>query len=344
VAVSGQTSVAASSGLGTAGTGSTAIGIGYGDSTPGWDFTNTYPWTAIAVPVNGNGSQPIVIGGPGEGTVGTGEQHTIPEGTVIEHGDLSGKGGIMHDATQIEFDPTGLTNTSATDVQNAIEDLDGAISSGGMTNPMTTQDDLIVGGASGAPGRLAKGTDGQVLTVDPTTHHLVWLDPTTGGATALDDLTDVDTTTTPPSDGDVLTYDNGSSLWVPAAPTGGGGGGATIQFPALKPGTPTYDFAGASLHADFAVASQIGTFTTAHVMTQGAEWGGSSVELQYSGQKGQIYVAHANTDFDFTVGGVFKAGFAGSWMFGIAALNSTGSGVGITSYNDGNAYLATISS
>lgn len=46
-----------------------------------------------------------------------------------------------------------------------------------FVNPMTTQDDLIVGGASGAPGRLAKGSDGQVLTVDPTTHHLIWATP-----------------------------------------------------------------------------------------------------------------------------------------------------------------------
>lgn len=36
--------------------------------------------------------------------------------------------------------------------------------SSGMTNPMTTQGDLIVGGASGAPGRLAAGTSGDVLT------------------------------------------------------------------------------------------------------------------------------------------------------------------------------------
>jgi hypothetical protein len=57
-----------------------------------------------------------------------------------------------------------------------------AVPSGtGLTNPMTTQDDLIVGGASGTPARLAKGTDGQVLTVDPTTHHLVWATPSGGG-------------------------------------------------------------------------------------------------------------------------------------------------------------------
>lgn len=36
-------------------------------------------------------------------------------------------------------------------------------SSSGMTNPMTTAGDIIVGGSSGTPGRLAKGTDGKVL-------------------------------------------------------------------------------------------------------------------------------------------------------------------------------------
>ncbi len=41
---------------------------------------------------------------------------------------------------------------------------------------LTTQDDIIVRDAS-APARLAKGSDGQVLTVDPTTHHLVWATP-----------------------------------------------------------------------------------------------------------------------------------------------------------------------
>ncbi len=42
---------------------------------------------------------------------------------------------------------------------------DGAFAAppGGLSNPMTTAGDLIVGGASGTPARLAKGTDGQVL-------------------------------------------------------------------------------------------------------------------------------------------------------------------------------------
>lgn len=37
--------------------------------------------------------------------------------------------------------------------------------SSGMENPMTTADDIIVGGVDGAPTRLAKGNEGQVLKV-----------------------------------------------------------------------------------------------------------------------------------------------------------------------------------
>lgn len=43
-----------------------------------------------------------------------------------------------------------------------------------MTNPMTAQDDIIIGGSSGSPSRLAKGTSGQVLSVNPS-GHLAWL-------------------------------------------------------------------------------------------------------------------------------------------------------------------------
>ena len=44
---------------------------------------------------------------------------------------------------------------------------DGAFASpaAGMTNPMTTAGDMIVGGASGAPGRVAAGTNGYVWTM-----------------------------------------------------------------------------------------------------------------------------------------------------------------------------------
>jgi len=39
-----------------------------------------------------------------------------------------------HDASAVSFDATGLSNTSATEVQTALEDLDGAITAGGASN------------------------------------------------------------------------------------------------------------------------------------------------------------------------------------------------------------------
>jgi hypothetical protein len=41
-------------------------------------------------------------------------------------------------------------------------------------NPMTTQDDLILAGSSGAETRLPKGSNGYALMIDPTTGHVVW--------------------------------------------------------------------------------------------------------------------------------------------------------------------------
>lgn len=50
---------------------------------------------------------------------------------------------------------------------------------GGMTNPMTTAGDLIVGGASGAPTRLGISTNGYVLTLASGVP--VWAAPSGGG-------------------------------------------------------------------------------------------------------------------------------------------------------------------
>jgi hypothetical protein len=47
-------------------------------------------------------------------------------------------------------------------------------------NPMIAEDDLIVGYTDGMPDRLGKGSDNQVLTVDPATHKVAWADPTSG--------------------------------------------------------------------------------------------------------------------------------------------------------------------
>ena len=57
--------------------------------------------------------------------------------------------------------------------------------SGGMSNPMTTQGDIIVGGASGTPTRLAKGTAGQVLAMNSDATGLEWTNAGGGGAEVI---------------------------------------------------------------------------------------------------------------------------------------------------------------
>jgi hypothetical protein len=104
------------------------------------------------------------------------------------------------------------------------------------TNPMTTQDDVIVGGASGAQTRLAKGADGQVLTVDPTTHHLVWATPSSGFTNPMTTKGDLiaaatgGTATRLPvgTDTQVLTADSTQTLGMKWAAGGGGGGGGAL--------------------------------------------------------------------------------------------------------------------
>ena len=56
-------------------------------------------------------------------------------------------------------------------------------SEAGMSNPMTTAGDIIVGGTSGAPTRLAKGTQGQVLSIGSS--GLEWANASSGGGTQL---------------------------------------------------------------------------------------------------------------------------------------------------------------
>jgi hypothetical protein len=81
-----------------------------------------------------------------------------------------------------------------------------------MSNPMTTQDDIIIGGASGVPARLAKGSDGQLLTVDPTTHVLMWKDPpAAGGGNTIFSSAYASPPATPAS-GDLWLPTNGHSI------------------------------------------------------------------------------------------------------------------------------------
>lgn len=58
----------------------------------------------------------------------------------------------------------------------------------------------------------------------------------------IGDLNDVDVTTNPPTDGQVLAYDQANSIWVPADQSGGGGGGGSSQFLGITSLTLPADF------------------------------------------------------------------------------------------------------
>lgn len=105
---------------------------------------------------------------------------------------------------------------------------------GALTNPMTTAGDLIVGGASGAPARLAKGTDAQVLKI--ISGVLTWAAEAGGGIQhTLDavDPPDVDDDEGMGYSGGSL-YSDGTDAWLCLDPSEGaavwlqltGGGGS----------------------------------------------------------------------------------------------------------------------
>jgi hypothetical protein len=111
---------------------------------------------------------------------------TIGSFTNATHTHQNAAGGGTLDAAAIASGVLAVARlaTGTPDGTKFVRD-DGTLavpSGSGMSNPMTTAGDLIVGGASGTPARLAKGSDGQVLTVDPTTHLLVWATPSGGGS------------------------------------------------------------------------------------------------------------------------------------------------------------------
>ena len=157
--------------------------------------------------------------------------------TVVS-GDTGGTSGggssSVPVASEVAITDSGAYYTG-TDVEAALAEV-GLALAGAMSNPMTTQDDIIVGGASGVPARLAKGTDGQVLTVDPTTHHLVWATPTAGsGDVATDTIWDAKgdlaggtgsntaARLAVGSNGQVLTADSGETTGMKwATPSSGG--------------------------------------------------------------------------------------------------------------------------
>lgn len=171
-------------------------------------------WTAVAATTAPS------LGGPGEGDSGTPGNY-LPADAVIEHGDLSGKGGTMHDASQIEITDAGGLYTG-TEVETALTEVV-------RKALLTTKGDIIAATAASTPARLGVGTDGQVLTADAASSAGVkWAASASGFAdptTTKGDLIVHGASTTRlgvGTNGQVLTADSAESLGVKwATPSGG---------------------------------------------------------------------------------------------------------------------------
>ena len=107
----------------------------------------------------------------------------------------------------------------------------------GATGPTGADGQTILNG-SGAPVDNVTGTDGDFY-IDTSAHTIygprtagAWGSGTSlvaGGATTLGGLTDVDLTTSPPTNGEALVYDSANSEWVPGA-AGATAAGAANQI------------------------------------------------------------------------------------------------------------------
>lgn len=108
-------------------------------------------------------------------------------------------------AASVSYD-NATSGLSATDVQDAIDELETMIGGAGMTNPMTTAGDIITGGSSGTPQRLAAGADTQVLTM--VSGAPAWAESGPGGVQSYTIVTEGSAFTADPGTHDGLTRYN----------------------------------------------------------------------------------------------------------------------------------------
>lgn len=133
------------------------------------------------------------------------------------------------DAAQKFIKVGGSLATGKVPVRQSDGSIQWATPAAGMTNPMTTAEDLIVGGASGAPARKAKGSDGQFLGV--VSGALAWANPpsgfanpmTTAGDVIVGGASGVAARLAKGSNNTVLGVDGSGNLGYKADPTGGSG-------------------------------------------------------------------------------------------------------------------------
>lgn len=195
--------------------------------------------TGTVTPVKGSQGDPGPTG-PGVPNGGTaGQALTKIDGTdqntewstldasdvgAIPESALSAKGDILsHTGSALAKLGLGSDNQVLTADSNETSGLKWATPASGFVDPLTTKGDIMVYGSGTT--RLAVGTDGYVLAADSgEATGLKWV-AGGGGASSLDDLSDVDIAT--PAEDQMLQYDG--NKWV---------NGLKITVSASAPGSP----------------------------------------------------------------------------------------------------------
>jgi len=165
---------------------------------------------------NSSAATIIVKGVPtGVGSV-TSVGLTVPSRQTVSGSPVTGAGTLAitdntQSANQVFAGPSSGSAAAPTFRALVSADVPGS-----LTNPMTTQGDIIYGGASGAPTRLPAGTSGQVLQTNGSSAAPSWVAPGGGSGISL--------TTTGSSGAATLT---GTVLNIPVY-TGGGGASTPV--------------------------------------------------------------------------------------------------------------------
>lgn len=128
------------------------------------DLAYFFPGTSVQANPTSASAQPVTLQLTADGQVIVRRAGALVAGTLA--------------AAEVSNTPAG--NLASTNVQSALQELDTKKIPKSL---LTTQGDLIVGGASGAPSRLARGSTGQVPTVQGD-GSLAYATPAAGGGTS----------------------------------------------------------------------------------------------------------------------------------------------------------------
>lgn len=184
-------------------------------------------------------------------TLTAGSNITIAQDGTISATDTTYTAGTNVDITGGVISATDTTYTAGTnvtiDANNVISASDTTYSAGtnvqinnGVISATDTTYSAFGGATAGADGSIGLVPQPLIADKDKFLKGDGTWDTIQPGASALDDLTNVDITS--PTNGQVLKYDSTNQEWVNANESGGGGGSTVTITPTLSTGTKIADY------------------------------------------------------------------------------------------------------